>query len=64
MKFCTKCVFPSVAATPLTFDEDGVCSGCRAGNTKLETDWEERKELLRNCVMNTKLILIMIVFFL
>tara|TARA_B100000767_G_C19754387_1_gene532237 strand:- start:234 stop:1370 length:1137 start_codon:yes stop_codon:yes gene_type:complete len=47
MKYCTKCVFPSVAATPLTFDENGVCSGCRASNIKQIIDWAERKEMFR-----------------
>ena len=47
MQYCTNCVFPAVAATPLTFDSEGVCSGCRAGATKYNIDWTERKELFR-----------------
>ena len=47
MEYCTNCVFPAVAATPLTFDSEGVCSGCRAGATKDNVDWAERKELFR-----------------
>ena len=28
MQYCTRCVYPLSAATPLVFDKDGVCSGC------------------------------------
>ena len=38
MKYCVKCVFSSISATPLTFDEEGVCSGCRASNLKDKID--------------------------
>jgi N-acetyl sugar amidotransferase len=42
MQYCTRCVYPAAAATPLTFDEDGVCSGCRVGAQKAEINWELR----------------------
>ncbi|QDM17969.1 N-acetyl sugar amidotransferase [Tardiphaga sp. vice278] len=45
MQYCTKCVYPAVAATPVTFDADGVCSGCRVGLNKVAIDWNERKRL-------------------
>jgi N-acetyl sugar amidotransferase len=48
VKYCTKCVYPSVAATPLTFDENGVCSGCRTGNNKGTIDWKQRFQWLRD----------------
>jgi len=44
IEYCKKCVYPAIAATPLTFDKDGVCSGCRASNQKDEINWEDRKE--------------------
>ena len=34
MRYCTRCVYPAAAATPLTFDEDGVCSGCRVATRR------------------------------
>lgn len=40
--YCTRCVYPSAAATPLTFDERGVCSGCRVAAQKEGVDWAER----------------------
>jgi N-acetyl sugar amidotransferase len=50
MRYCTKCVYPAVAATPLTFDEHGVCSGCRASRQKFEIDWDKRREMFRALV--------------
>jgi N-acetyl sugar amidotransferase len=39
-----------VAATPLTFDERGVCSGCRVAEQKKSIDWARRTEALRDLV--------------
>ena len=47
VKYCSRCVYPAVAATPLTFDENGVCSGCRVVMQKEKIDWERRKGMLR-----------------
>jgi N-acetyl sugar amidotransferase len=46
MRYCTNCVYPEVSATPLTFDDDGVCSGCRVARQKASIDWGERREML------------------
>jgi len=50
MQFCIKCVYPAVAATPLTFDETGTCSGCRGGAQKQTIDWDERRRLFHKLV--------------
>jgi len=50
MRYCTKCVYPAVAATPLTFDSNGVCSGCRIGGNKGKIDWEQRRQLFTELV--------------
>jgi len=42
MRYCTKCVYPSLAATPTTFDANGVCSGCRVAEEKKKIDWALR----------------------
>ncbi len=47
MRYCTKCLYPAVAATPLTFDENGVCSGCRVSKQADEVNWDERFEMLK-----------------
>lgn len=49
VQYCTRCVYPAVAATPLTFDENGVCSGCRVSMRK-PTDWDQRLEFLKSLV--------------
>jgi len=54
MKYCSKCVFPAVAATPLTFDDKGVCSGCRASMHKKQINWTERKKLFADLVSEYK----------
>ncbi len=47
MQYCSHCVYPSASAAPLTFDEKGVCSGCRVAAGKASVDWARRWELLR-----------------
>lgn len=50
MRFCSKCTYPSVAATPVTFDSNGVCSGCRVAEQKPAVDWARRWGLLEELV--------------
>jgi len=47
VQYCSKCVYPAVAATPLTFDEHGVCSGCCVAEQKKDINWNERMQMLR-----------------
>lgn len=50
VRWCTSCVYPSISAVPLEFDDQGVCTGCRVGDSKqylTEAEWQRRKELLR-----------------
>lgn len=47
VQYCTNCVYPSSSAVPLTFDERGLCSGCRVAESKVEIDWIERGEIFR-----------------
>lgn len=49
-QYCTKCVYSSATATPLTFDENGVCSGCRVSEQKNKIDWKERWNFLKDIV--------------
>jgi N-acetyl sugar amidotransferase len=48
VRFCVRCVYPSVSATALTFDERGVCSGCRTGENKGTINWAERFQWLKD----------------
>ena len=47
IRYCAKCVYPSTAATPLTFDDEGVCSGCRTHEEQALIDWTARKQMFR-----------------
>jgi len=47
IQYCTRCVYPAIAATPLIFDENGTCSGCRVSDQKKSINWEERFQRLR-----------------
>ena len=47
MRFCTRCLYPEIHPLNITFDEEGVCSGCRIHEEKDILDWKERAEKLR-----------------
>ncbi|WP_245252689.1 N-acetyl sugar amidotransferase [Methylobacterium sp. PvR107] len=49
-RWCSRCVNPSRAAVTATFDESGVCSGCRVHEQKKTIDWDERLEELLEIV--------------
>lgn len=55
MKWCAKCVYPNVAATPLTFDEEGICSGCRIDKGQRRIDWDSRKKMFEDLIADLKL---------
>jgi N-acetyl sugar amidotransferase len=46
MQYCTRCVYPAAAAAPLTFDANGVCSGCRVYEQRKAIDWDQRWQFL------------------
>src|SRR3546814_6613879 len=48
--YCSSCVMPSIAATPLTFDEGHVCSACRVYGQRRDIDWDERRGWLEELV--------------
>ena len=54
MIFCSKCVYPSRSAAPLTFDENGVCSGCRVSAQRGGIDWSKRFQILKELVKDYK----------
>ena len=47
MKYCRRCLYPANHPLHITYDKDGVCSGCRVHEEKDALDWTERKEKLR-----------------
>lgn len=54
MKYCKRCLYPANHPLGLTFDEKGVCSGCRVHEEKDMIDWSERFEKLRTLVAGYK----------
>ncbi|MDW3206326.1 MAG: N-acetyl sugar amidotransferase [Alphaproteobacteria bacterium] len=42
IQYCARCLYPSTHPLGLTFDADGVCSGCRVHEEKDELDWSSR----------------------
>ncbi len=46
MQYCVRCLYPASHPLGLTFDSDGVCSGCRVHEEKDELDWRARGERL------------------
>ena len=54
MFYCSKCVYPNIAATPLTFDDKNICSGCIVHASRKTIDWENRIEKLKKLFNNYK----------
>jgi imidazoleglycerol phosphate synthase cyclase subunit len=53
IRWCKKCLYPSMSATPLEFDENGVCTGCLMAEAKKAipaSDWKRRLGMLRELV--------------
>jgi N-acetyl sugar amidotransferase len=48
MKYCKRCLYPSNHPLYLTFDADGICSGCRVHEEKDALDWKSRGEKLKS----------------
>src|SRR3989338_3052410 len=51
MQYCTRCLYPENHPIGITFDDQGVCSGCRVHEEKDgEINWEERLVELKTLV--------------
>lgn len=48
MRYCTRCLYPENHPLNITFDEQGVCSGCRVHEEKDALDWRPRLDKLGN----------------
>lgn len=42
LQYCSRCLYPSNHPLFITFDGEGVCSGCRTHEEKDRLDWSER----------------------
>ena len=50
MKYCKRCLYPENHPLNITFDNEGVCSGCRIHEEKDVLDWDLRIEKLKKLV--------------
>ena len=48
VKVCRRCLYDENHPLGITFDEEGVCSGCRVHEEKLTLDWNERFDSLKS----------------
>lgn len=46
MKYCRRCLYPENQPLHLTFDDAGICSGCRIHEEKDSLDWVDREARL------------------
>lgn len=54
MKFCTQCLYGESHPLGITFDQNGLCSGCQIHQEKDRLDWNERWESLQNLIKEYK----------
>jgi imidazoleglycerol phosphate synthase cyclase subunit len=50
IRYCSRCAYPSISATPMEFDAEGVCMGCRMAESKVAIppeEWDRRAGILR-----------------
>jgi imidazoleglycerol phosphate synthase cyclase subunit len=53
VRWCTSCVYPSISAAPMEFDDNGVCTGCQMAAAKAAispSEWERRRGMLRELI--------------
>ncbi len=50
MQYCARCLYPANHPLFITFDDEGVCSGCRVHEEKDRLDWTERFQRLERLV--------------
>jgi N-acetyl sugar amidotransferase len=53
LRYCLRCCMPETSEG-LTFDELGICSGCRSSEMKMHIDWAARERELRRLLMEHK----------
>ena len=54
MRICKRCLYPENHPLNITFDDEGICSGCRVHEEKDILDWKERPEKLKSILDNYK----------
>lgn len=54
MQFCKRCLYPKNHPLNITFNDDGLCSGCIIHEEKDEIDWDEKSENLKKLLNSYK----------
>src|SRR3989338_527037 len=54
MNYCTRCVYPANHPLNITFNQQGVCSGCLIHEEKDKLNWDERAQKLKNILEKYK----------
>ena len=54
IKFCKKCLYSEFHPLGITFDKNGICSGCQIHEEKNNIDWGDKYENLKSIVNKYK----------
>lgn len=54
MKFCKRCLYPSLHPLNIIIDNEGICSGCRIHEEKNTLNWDERADRLSSILSDYK----------
>ena len=57
VKWCTQCLYPSLSATPMEYNEAGVCMGCQMAGMKNDfppAEWARRKAILTEVLESSR----------
>jgi N-acetyl sugar amidotransferase len=54
MKYCKRCLYPQNHPLYISFDDEGICSGCRVHEEKDTIDWKPRFAKLENILSEYK----------
>tara|TARA_B100000795_G_scaffold269973_1_gene261507 strand:- start:4423 stop:5694 length:1272 start_codon:yes stop_codon:yes gene_type:complete len=54
IQFCKECLYANTHPLGITFNDQGICSGCQIHKEKYELDWNERFKKLKKIAKNYK----------
>jgi imidazoleglycerol phosphate synthase cyclase subunit len=57
VSWCKSCLYPTINAAPMEFDDDGICMGCRMAGMKTDipaTEWDRRKQILIDIIESNR----------
>ena len=54
MKYCIECLYPNTHPLGITFNSEGLCSGCIVHKEKFEINWEKKENELKDLLTEYK----------